>query len=133
MTNAANLLGTEYFLPTIDHEQTVAFYTTVLGFEVVMSSPEHTILIHPASTSKLHMVAPMDGYNPDREAPQIRLKVASLQTIKDKVEAGFGAWVHPSFIKNKGEFSITPWGTREYACQDPKSSVCLQFYEVIDD
>ncbi|KAJ3021527.1 UNVERIFIED_CONTAM: hypothetical protein HDU68_009594 [Siphonaria sp. JEL0065] len=126
----SNLLGTEYFLPTIDMDSTVQFYTSVLGFETTLTSPEHTIIIHPTSTSKIHLVAPDDEYNDKREAPQIRLKVASVQEIRNKVEASFASWIHPSVIKRGGGFEDTPWGTTEYACQDPNSSVCLQFYQL---
>ncbi|KAI9341674.1 hypothetical protein BDR26DRAFT_933893 [Obelidium mucronatum] len=123
------LLGTEFFLPTIDMQETVKFYAKVLGFETTMESDEHTIIIHPGSTSKLHLVAPDAEYNDQREAPQIRLKVSSVEEIRSAVEASFAAWIHPSVIKRGGGFEDTPWGTTEYACQDPKSGVCLQFYQ----
>ncbi|KAJ3121177.1 hypothetical protein HK100_012495 [Physocladia obscura] len=133
--------GQEFILPAIGSlkllektpHSSVAFYTTILGYKVTSAVAEsHLIFTHIPSNSRFHLIEVDAAYDKTQEAPQIRVQVRNVEKVRELVrECGFDAWIHESVLKRGGGVLETAWGTREYACADPVSNVCVVFYETV--
>ncbi len=106
-------------IPAMDVDQSLRFYTALLGFTEVFRSgtpPDYAGLVRGETT--LHIFA-----CPDRkigEWTMFRVRVDDVDALY--VTADAAGIVHPS-----GALAPRPWGSREFTVVDP-AGVCVTFW-----
>jgi predicted enzyme related to lactoylglutathione lyase len=105
-------------LASADMEQTLAFYTTVLGFTVTMKSPEYSIVERDGAT--LHFMKAADE--------SVMAAVRGHASIYIEVDDIHAMYEHAKTCKVPGrmtELKVRDYGMTEFHIDDPND--CLVF------
>jgi catechol 2,3-dioxygenase-like lactoylglutathione lyase family enzyme len=105
-------------LAVADMDLTLQFYTRVLGFNVVMSSPAYSIMERDDATVHFMKAADEAVMNAVRGHTEIYVEVENIAPY----------WEHVSQFRNEyriRDLSIREYGMREFQISDPNG--CLVF------
>lgn len=105
-------------LAVADMDQTLDFYTSLLGFSVTMQSPEYSIIERDGATIHFMMAADESVMQAVRGHTEIYIEVDDIQTLWEHVDAHRG----PHKIRDLFD---QPYGMTEFHIGDPND--CLVF------
>jgi predicted enzyme related to lactoylglutathione lyase len=105
-------------LAVADMDQTLDFYTSLLGFAVIMKSPEYSIVERDGAT--IHFMKAADGSVMDavRGRAEIYIEVDDIRSLWERVDA------HRASHRIRDLFD-QPYGMTEFHIGDPNG--CLVF------
>ena len=101
-----------------DMQETISFYTDVLGFTEQMTSPDYSIIVRGGSTIHLMKAASDEVMDCVRGHTQIYIEVSDVDGLWRSVEP------HKERFKVRDLFDQT-YGMREFHIEDPNG--CLVF------
>jgi predicted enzyme related to lactoylglutathione lyase len=105
-------------LAVADMDQTLDFYTSLLGFVVIMTSPEYSIVERDGATIHFMKAADESVMDAVRGHTEIYIEVDDIQSIWEQVDA------HRGSHKIRDLFD-QPYGMTEFHIEDPNK--CLVF------
>ncbi len=121
MTTANNTSTVKRISPMLavaDMDQTLDFYTSLLGFAVSMKSPEYSIVERDGATIHFMKAADESVMDAVRGHTEIYIEVDDIQALWEHVDAHRGSY------KIKDPFE-QPYGMTEFHIGDPND--CLVF------
>lgn len=105
-------------LAVADIDQTLEFYTSLLGFAVIIKSPEYTIVERDGATIHFMKVADESVMDAVRGHTEIYIEVDDIQPVWEHVHTHRGSHKIRDLLDQ-------PYGMTEFHIEDPNG--CLVF------